>query len=107
MSPLVDPAHHVDYAYPPAGGARYPGIVVGDPERHVVWGLTYRFLEIFFQAVERPLPDRWQALRCSSIRPLERQVDHEPVGDSSRARRRSPTSSRSGTSMRHRHLIVR
>lgn len=60
---LADPARHVEYAYPAAGGARYPGIVVGDPERHVVWGLTYRFLEIFFRAVERPLPDRWQAFR--------------------------------------------
>jgi 8-oxo-dGTP pyrophosphatase MutT (NUDIX family) len=60
---LADPAHHVDYAYPPAGGSRYPGIVVGDPERHVVWGLTYRFLEMFFQVVERPLPDRWQGFR--------------------------------------------
>ena len=38
VSALVDPAHHVDYAYPPAGGARYPGIVVGDPEKHVVGG---------------------------------------------------------------------
>ena len=63
VSALADPERHVDYAYPPAGGARYPGIVVGDPERHVVWGLTYRFLEIFFQAVERPLPDRWQGFR--------------------------------------------
>lgn len=63
VSALADPAHHVEYAYPSAGGAHYPGIVVGDPERHVVWGLTYRFLEIFFQAVERPLPDRWQGFR--------------------------------------------
>lgn len=60
---LADPQHHVDYAYAPAGGAQYPGIVVGDPERHVVWGLTYRFLEIFFRAVERPLPDRWAGFR--------------------------------------------
>jgi 8-oxo-dGTP pyrophosphatase MutT (NUDIX family) len=63
VAALADPARHVDYAYRLAGGALYPGIVVGDPERHVVWGLTYRFLEIFFQALERPLPDRWQALR--------------------------------------------
>ncbi len=57
---LADPSRHVDYAYPLAGGATYPGIVVGNPDRHVVWGLTYRFLEIFFQVLERPLPDRWQ-----------------------------------------------
>jgi 8-oxo-dGTP pyrophosphatase MutT (NUDIX family) len=55
---LLDPHRHVDYAYPPARGARYPGIVVGDPERHVVWGLTYRFLESFFEVVGTPLPPR-------------------------------------------------
>ncbi len=63
VTSLADPARHVDYPYPPAGGALYPGIVVGDPERHVVWGLTYRFVEIFFRIVERPLPDRWAAFR--------------------------------------------
>jgi 8-oxo-dGTP pyrophosphatase MutT (NUDIX family) len=52
---LRDPARHVDYAYPPARGALYPGIVVGDPERHVVWGLTYRFLQIFFDRIDRAL----------------------------------------------------
>lgn len=60
---LADPSRHVDYSTPLAGGASYPGIVVGDPERHVVWGLTYRFLEIFFQALGRPLPHRWGELR--------------------------------------------
>jgi hypothetical protein len=33
---------------------------VGGPERHVVWGLTYRFLEIFFEIVGEPLPNRWR-----------------------------------------------
>ncbi|MCC6639931.1 MAG: CoA pyrophosphatase [Deltaproteobacteria bacterium] len=59
---LADPARQVDYPYTLAGGTHYPGIVVGDPERHVVWGLTYRFVEIFFAAVERPLPNRWQGV---------------------------------------------
>ncbi len=63
---LADPERHVDYAYPLAGGSRYPGILVGHPDRHVVWGLTYRFLEIFFRIVERPLPDRWQAFRAET-----------------------------------------
>jgi 8-oxo-dGTP pyrophosphatase MutT (NUDIX family) len=52
---LTDPARHVDYAYPPAHGAVYPGIVIGDPTRHVVWGLTFRFLQGFFEALGRPL----------------------------------------------------
>jgi hypothetical protein len=29
------------------GAETYPGILVGDPDRHVVWGLTYRFVEMF------------------------------------------------------------
>jgi len=40
-------------------GLDFPGILVGEPERHVVWGLTYSFLESFFAAVGRPLPNRW------------------------------------------------
>ena len=53
---LVDPAHRVEYSTPYGG---YPGILVGDPERHVVWGLTYRFLEIFLDVLGHPLPARW------------------------------------------------
>lgn len=53
---IVDPRHHVEYPTPWAG---YPGILVGRPERHVVWGLTYRFLEIFLDRLGHPLPNRW------------------------------------------------
>ena len=66
---LLDPLRHVDHRFGPEKRWRYPGLVVGDPERHVVWGLTYRFLEIFFAALGRPLPQRrieippeWQRL---------------------------------------------
>jgi 8-oxo-dGTP pyrophosphatase MutT (NUDIX family) len=55
---LLDPARHVDYRIP-RGGPAFPGILVGVPKRHVVWGLTYNFLESFFHLVGRPLPDRW------------------------------------------------
>lgn len=53
---LVDPAHHVEY---PTPYGAFPGILVGEPERHVVWGLTYRFLEIFLDVLGHPLPERW------------------------------------------------
>lgn len=33
----------------------FPAIVVGEPGRHFVWGLTYRFLERMFELVGRPL----------------------------------------------------
>jgi 8-oxo-dGTP pyrophosphatase MutT (NUDIX family) len=48
----------VEYPLPWAG-RRFPGILVGEPERHIVWGLTYRFLERFFQVTGRPLANRW------------------------------------------------
>lgn len=55
---LHDPRRHVDYRFGPASEFCFPGIVVGDPERHVVWGLTYRFLEVLLAALGRPLPER-------------------------------------------------
>ena len=48
----------VEYPMPWAG-RRFPGILVGEPERHIVWGLTYRFLERFFEVTGRPLANRW------------------------------------------------
>jgi len=56
LTRLVDPAQRVEYPTPIGG---YPGILVGEPDRHVVWGLTYRFLEIFFERLGTPLPERW------------------------------------------------
>ena len=53
---LLDPARHVAYPYPgDQGGIHFPGIVVGRPDRQVVWGLTYRFLERFFAVLGLPL----------------------------------------------------
>jgi ADP-ribose pyrophosphatase YjhB (NUDIX family) len=56
---LVEPARHVRRAFRGTGSFEFPGIVVGEPDRHVVWGLTYRFLEVFFGAIGRPFPDHW------------------------------------------------
>jgi 8-oxo-dGTP pyrophosphatase MutT (NUDIX family) len=47
---LSDPARRVEYTHPLLGAEIYPGILVGDPDRHVVWGLTFRFVEIFLSA---------------------------------------------------------
>jgi 8-oxo-dGTP pyrophosphatase MutT (NUDIX family) len=57
---LIDPERRVALPFDRGDGLRYPGILVGEPERHVIWGLTYRFLECFFEVVGRPLPDRWR-----------------------------------------------
>jgi 8-oxo-dGTP pyrophosphatase MutT (NUDIX family) len=58
LAGLLEAERHVERRFGPADEYRYPGLLVGEPERHVVWGLTYRFLEIFFAAVGRPLPER-------------------------------------------------
>jgi 8-oxo-dGTP pyrophosphatase MutT (NUDIX family) len=57
---LSEPDRRVDYRFRADFGAlTMPGIRVGDAESHVVWGLTYRFLESFFGLLGRPWPDRW------------------------------------------------
>jgi 8-oxo-dGTP pyrophosphatase MutT (NUDIX family) len=64
---LLEPERHVDYRHRLYGDAfpAYPGIVVGDPERQVVWGLTYRFVERFCELIGHPLPDRWERFRAT------------------------------------------
>ena len=56
LARLIDPVHRVEYPTP-AGG--FPGILVGEPDRHIVWGLTYRFLEIILERAGHALPHRW------------------------------------------------
>ncbi|MFT5443424.1 MAG: 8-oxo-dGTP pyrophosphatase MutT (NUDIX family) [Myxococcota bacterium] len=55
---LVHPENHVPY--PMQYGEReimFPGVSVAGPEPRVVWGLTYRFLEIFFEVIGNPFFD--------------------------------------------------
>src|SRR3989442_7466293 len=66
---LLDRARHVQYTA--HGEFEFPGILVGEPDRHVVWGLTYGFLESFFSVLGSPLPDRWTEEMRSFARKLE------------------------------------
>ena len=66
VSSLLEDERHVEHASAQVAGVRFPGIQVGEPGRHVVWGLTYRFLEEFLRIVGRPLPDRWDGFRAES-----------------------------------------
>lgn len=50
---LLDPDRHVAHRW---GLAKFPGILVGEPGRHVVWGLTYQVVQGFFSVVGTPLP---------------------------------------------------
>jgi len=59
LADLHDEARHVDHMIDEMPDVRFPGIVVGEPGRHVVWGLTYRFLDRMLATLGNPLPDRW------------------------------------------------
>ena len=71
LTGLLDRARHVQYTA--HGEYEFPGILVGEPDRHVVWGLTYSFLESFFSVLGSPLPDRWTAEMRGFARQLEQQ----------------------------------
>jgi hypothetical protein len=62
VSQLSEPDRHIHKPFRGTGGMAFPGIVVGHPERQIVWGLTYRFLEVFHRVVGRPFPNRWGAI---------------------------------------------
>jgi len=55
VTALLDPARHVGYR---RGLAKWPGVCVGNPDRHVVWGLTYRLLEGLFGVAGVLFPER-------------------------------------------------
>lgn len=65
---LVVPSRRVKRAFHGTGSFEFPGIVVGEPDRHVVWGLTYRFLEVFFQALGQPFADHPWGVAAEAIR---------------------------------------
>jgi 8-oxo-dGTP pyrophosphatase MutT (NUDIX family) len=65
---LLCASRHVEYASPRVQEYTFPGILVGEPGRHVVWGLTYRFVDIFMSMIELPLPDRWGDIRKEELR---------------------------------------
>jgi 8-oxo-dGTP pyrophosphatase MutT (NUDIX family) len=50
---LLDPGRHVGYRW---GLTKWPGVCVGAPDRHVVWGLTYRLLKALFGVAGTPFP---------------------------------------------------
>ncbi|MFP6623773.1 MAG: CoA pyrophosphatase [Myxococcota bacterium] len=63
VSELLASERHVTYPHATYGGKQLPGILVGVPGRHIVWGLTYRFVDVLLSAVGTPLPNKWMDLR--------------------------------------------
>jgi 8-oxo-dGTP pyrophosphatase MutT (NUDIX family) len=57
LASLFDRERHIDHPVGVESDRLFPGIRVGEPRRHVVWGLTYRFLDRFLSVLGRPLPN--------------------------------------------------
>jgi 8-oxo-dGTP pyrophosphatase MutT (NUDIX family) len=64
---LADPARHVPYVTPYLDHT-FPGIRVSSAEAHVVWGLTYRFVELLLGIIGTPIPDRWTGAPPGEVR---------------------------------------
>ena len=58
LAELRSEARRITHKIPQLPDHDFPAIVVGEPARHFVWGLTYRFLEEMFDLMERPLRAR-------------------------------------------------
>lgn len=56
---LHEEARRVEHVIPELPEVRFPGILVGRPERHVVWGLTFRFLDRMLDVIEHPFDRIW------------------------------------------------
>jgi len=54
LDALLDPERHIDHPAKVESDRLYPGILVGEPGRHVVWGLTYHFLDQFLEILGQP-----------------------------------------------------
>ncbi|MCA9502658.1 MAG: CoA pyrophosphatase [Myxococcota bacterium] len=59
LADLHDESRHVEHVIPQLPDVRFPGIVVGRPDRHVVWGLTLRILDHLLQVVDDPFRRTW------------------------------------------------
>jgi 8-oxo-dGTP pyrophosphatase MutT (NUDIX family) len=82
---LHEPARQTHYPLSLSGIRNLPGILVGEPDRHIVWGLTHRFLESFFQVIGRPLPPRYPQDLRTQLEALERRMSAgavQPRGES-------------------------
>lgn len=58
LAELRSEARRTTHKIPQLPDHDFPAIVVGEPARHFVWGLTYRFLEEMFELMEHPLRER-------------------------------------------------
>jgi 8-oxo-dGTP pyrophosphatase MutT (NUDIX family) len=58
LAALSDRERQIDHPADVESDRLFPGILVDEPRRRVVWGLTYRFLDRFLSVLGQPLPER-------------------------------------------------
>lgn len=56
LADMLEESRSVDYTIADRPEMRFPGILVGVPDRHVVWGMTYRFLENLLRVLGHSIP---------------------------------------------------
>lgn len=57
FSILLDVKNQIIHVYDRENNRTHPGIRLGESDGRIVWGLTHRFLGIFFGIIGRPLPE--------------------------------------------------
>jgi 8-oxo-dGTP pyrophosphatase MutT (NUDIX family) len=58
LADMLERSRSVEYKIPDHPEMRFPGILVGIPNRHVVWGMTYRFLDDLLRVLGHVIPGR-------------------------------------------------
>ena len=59
LAGLHDRERQVEHLVEDLPDARFPGVLVGEPGRHVVWGLTFRFLDRMLHTIDHPFERMW------------------------------------------------
>jgi len=59
LAGLHDRERQVEHVVESMPDVRFPGVVVGQPDRHIVWGLTFRFLDRMLHLIEHPFERTW------------------------------------------------
>jgi 8-oxo-dGTP pyrophosphatase MutT (NUDIX family) len=77
LAGLHDDHRQVEHVVPELPDVRFPGVVVGEPDRHVVWGLTFRFLDRMLAVLDHPFERAWGNVEQHLARFEQEQLEGE------------------------------
>jgi 8-oxo-dGTP pyrophosphatase MutT (NUDIX family) len=77
LAGLHDGHRQVEHVVPELPDVRFPGVVVGKPNRHVVWGLTFRFLDRMLAVLDHPFERTWGNVEQHLARFEQEQLEGE------------------------------